>query len=98
VRLGQSNRFGLRAFISAADLKNDLLAFIEHFVPVHVDGGIVDENVLPSTVDRDEAVAFFSVEPLDGSVRHVLLPMPCFFDAKQGHRRVETRSYSDKAL
>src|SRR5690606_27107657 len=64
----------LRALRPGADLEGHLLTLFEHLVTAHVDGGVVDEDVLPSTLDGDESVALFSVEPLHGSVRHVLLP------------------------
>src|SRR4051812_20845132 len=66
--------FSLRSLVARADFEGHELALLEDLVAAHLDGRVVDEDVLPAILDGDEAVALFSVEPLDGSVRHVLLP------------------------
>jgi hypothetical protein len=62
VSLGTADVFGLQALGTCFDLKLDLRTFIEGFIPIHLDGGVVDENVLPAGT-LDKAVAFRSVEP-----------------------------------
>src|ERR1700710_1308573 len=78
VLLRQANRHCLWPLRTRADLENDLLALFEDLVAPHINGGVVNENVLPATFDRDKAVAFFSVEPLDGSVRHCYSQLLCY--------------------
>src|SRR5215475_15366651 len=72
-RLDHTNLFRLRALLALGDLELDARAVVERLVPIHVDGGEVDEDVLP-TVDRDEAVALLAVEPLDSALCHCALP------------------------
>src|SRR6266545_971883 len=64
---------GLRAFLTLGDFELDTLAVIQRFVALHLDCGEVDEHVLTS-VNRDEAVALFGVEPFDGALCHCALP------------------------
>src|SRR4029453_2647590 len=52
------------------DLEVDPLAPFEALVPVHLDGRVVDEDVL-AAVDGDEAEALLGVEPLHGALCHV---------------------------
>src|SRR3954466_14088926 len=52
------------------DLEVDPLALFEALVPVHLDGRVVDEDVL-TAVDGDEAEALLGVEPLHGALCHV---------------------------
>src|SRR6476660_7515512 len=51
------------------DLEVDPLALFEALVPVHLDGRVVDEDVL-AAVDGDEAEALLGVEPLHGALCH----------------------------
>jgi hypothetical protein len=59
-----SDRLGLRSPIALRDVELDPLALFEGAVAIRLDGGEVDEYV-PTTVDRDEAVALVRVEPFD---------------------------------
>ena len=74
VWLCDSYRLRLWTFRSGADLEDDLLTLFENLVATHIDRGIVDEDILSPTVNGNETVALFSVEPLHGSVRHCVLP------------------------
>src|SRR5262249_49823623 len=60
---------GLRAPVALSDLELHPLALFEGAVAIRLDGGEVDEDV-PTTVDRDEAVALVRVEPFDGALSH----------------------------
>ena len=60
---------GLGPAIALGYLELDALALFEGAISVHLDCGVVDEDVT-SAVDRDEAVAFVRVEPLDCALRH----------------------------
>ena len=73
--LSQANAFSLRTLVSSSNFKDNLLALFENLVAVHVDSREVDENVLLVAVYGDEAVAFLSVEPFNGSSRHVFLQL-----------------------
>src|SRR5206468_2315930 len=69
---GQSDgadRRRLRPAIALLDVEFDPLPLLEAAVAIHLDGGEVHEHV-PTTVDRDEAVALVRVEPLDGALSH----------------------------
>src|SRR5215831_20190808 len=59
----------LRPAIAVLDVELDPLPLLEAAVAIHLDGGEVHEHV-PTTVDRDEAVALVRVEPLDGALSH----------------------------
>src|SRR4051812_39181946 len=61
---------GLGALGALDDLEVDPLALFEALVPVHLDGRVVDEDVL-TAVDGDEAEALLGVEPLHGALCHV---------------------------
>jgi len=60
---------GLLSPIALRDLELDPLALFEGAIPVRLDRGEVDENVL-ATVDGDEAVTLVRVEPLNGALSH----------------------------
>src|SRR6266699_6815527 len=69
---GQSDgadRRRLRPAIALLDVEFDPLPLLEAAVAIHLDGGEVHEHI-PTTVDRDEAVALVRVEPLDGALSH----------------------------
>src|SRR5246127_462155 len=53
---------GLRAPVALRDLELDPLSLLEGAVPIRLDRGEVDENVL-ATVDGDKAVSLVRVEP-----------------------------------
>src|SRR5215213_912721 len=67
---GAANRVGLRTLLALDDLEADPLALVEALVAVHLDGRVVDEDVL-TAVDGDEAEALLGVEPLHGAKCHV---------------------------
>src|SRR5216683_1886489 len=67
--LHRADCLGLRPAIALRDLEFDPLAFFEAAVAIRLDGREVDEDV-PTTVDRDEAVALVRVEPFDGALSH----------------------------
>src|SRR5215467_5869590 len=65
----RANRLCLRPAIALCDVELDPLALFEGAVAIRLDGREVDEYV-PTTVDRDEAVALVRVEPFDGALSH----------------------------
>src|SRR5580692_3493149 len=65
----------LQALGAAGDFKFNRLAFVQRFVPVRLDGGKVDENVLAGlALDEPESLA--GIEPL-----HCSLFFHCFFSS-----------------
>src|SRR5258705_13884667 len=69
----QADLLRLRALLTLRDLELHALTVFQRLVAFHLDGGEVDENVLPP-VNRDETVALLAVEPLDGALCHGALP------------------------
>src|SRR4051812_49967615 len=67
---------GLGALGALDDLEVDPLALFEALVPVHLDGRVVDEDVL-TAVDGDEAETLLGVEPLHGALCHVRSHVSC---------------------
>src|SRR4051812_32959244 len=67
---------GLGALGALDDLEVDPLALFQALVPVHLDGRVVDEDVL-TAVDGDEAEALLGVEPLHGALCHVCSHVSC---------------------
>src|SRR6202034_367032 len=63
------NPLGLLSPVALRDLELNPLALFEAAVPVRLDRGEMDEEVL-ATVDGDKAVALVRVEPLDGALSH----------------------------
>ena len=59
----------LKTLLAFLDLELDRLPLFERTVAIHLDGGVVDEYVLP-TILGDEPVTLFCVEPLNRSGRH----------------------------
>src|SRR5882757_4438565 len=55
--------------VALRDLELDPLSLFEGAVPIRLDRGEVDENVL-ATVDGNEAVSLVRVKPLDGALSH----------------------------
>jgi steroid delta-isomerase-like uncharacterized protein len=64
---------GLRALVARLGLVRDLRALGERLVAVADDAGVVDEEILPALVGRDEAEALLVAEPLHGSGCHGFL-------------------------
>src|SRR5919199_736492 len=75
-RSGGADRVGLRTLLALDDLEGDPLALVEALVAVHLDGRVVDEDVL-AAVDGDEAEALLGVEPLHGALCHVCSHVSC---------------------
>src|SRR3984885_8852873 len=63
------NPLGLLSPVALRDLELDPLALFKAAVPICLDRGEMDEDVL-ATVDGDKAVALVRVEPLDGALSH----------------------------
>src|SRR5699024_3510428 len=61
---------GLRPLVALADIELHALPLVEGAVAVHVDLAVVHEDVCAASVDLDESVALFGVEPLDRALRH----------------------------
>lgn len=70
VTLQDLNIGGLRAFLSLLGGVADALAFFEALVARSLDGGKVGKEVFATAVRRNEAVAFFRIEPLDDTGFH----------------------------
>src|SRR3954452_17202416 len=77
---------GLGALGALDDLEVDPLALFEALVPVHLDGRVVDEDVL-TAVDGDEAEALLGVEPLHGALCHVCSHVRATDDASWSRSR-----------
>src|SRR4051794_37509042 len=73
---GAADCVGLRTLLALDDLEGHPLALVEALVPVHLDGRVVDEDVL-AAVDGDEAEALLGVEPLHGALCHVCSHVSC---------------------
>src|ERR1022692_1956508 len=67
--LNHSDSLGLRSAVALCNLEFDPLTFFKRPVAVRLNCREVDEDV-PTTVDRDEAVALIRVEPFDGALSH----------------------------
>src|SRR5690606_2579454 len=70
---GELNLLGLGALRALSHIEGHTLTLFEDLVSGHVDGGEVDEDVLAAPINGDEPKALFGVEPLNGSLGHVLL-------------------------
>src|SRR5438105_12208866 len=64
----------LQAFGAALHFELDLLALLQRLEAVHLDRGVMREQIFAAFSRGDEAEAFGVVEPLDGTGRHLLLP------------------------
>src|SRR5690606_35377158 len=72
-RSDRADAVRLRALRALRDLELDTLGVLERAVAVSLDRAVVDEHVgSVAPVLLDEAVALLSVEPLHGSLCHVL--------------------------
>ncbi len=65
------NLLGLWALWTLADLELNPLTVFEAAVALHLDRGVVDEEVI-TTVYGNEAIALLGVEPLHGALSHYL--------------------------
>ena len=65
---------GLRSFLSLDNIEFYLVAFLQTFVPIDLDGAVVDKDV-GAVVSSDESVPFGVVKPFD--LAFVLRHEPC---------------------
>ena len=65
---------GLRTLLTLDDVELDFVTFFQTFVPINLDGAVVDEDV-GAVVSSDEAVPFRIVEPFDFAC--ILSHEPC---------------------
>ena len=72
-RSGGTNSLSLGALLTLADLELHPLTLIERTVAIHLDRRPVHKDVGATTINGDEAITLFGVEPLDGSESHFLL-------------------------
>lgn len=86
-QLRDANTFGLRAFLPLPQFELNPLTFFEGAEAIHLDGGPVHKDVVAGFIHSDEAVAFFGVEPFDGSQSH---DAHTFAVAKTGSRDLRT--------
>jgi hypothetical protein len=64
----------LFAFRALNDLEGDLLAFLEGFEPIHLDGREVCKQILTTFIRRDESETFCVIEPFDRTSCHSNFP------------------------
>ena len=74
-RLGQAHIDGLEPFGSFLEIELNRLTLFERAESVHLDGGVVHEDISPTIRLRDEAEALLGVEPLDCSGSHGGIPL-----------------------
>jgi hypothetical protein len=68
----RADLFGLRALAALASGELDPLVLFETAEAFRLNCGVMNENVSGAVVRGDEAITFVGVEPLYGSLRHVL--------------------------
>jgi hypothetical protein len=71
VRSDRANVLRLGALLALSDLELDPLVLVKTPVTACRDRGEVRENVGAAIIGRDEAEAFFRVEPLNSAYSHV---------------------------
>src|SRR5215471_15256472 len=76
----QIGRRGLSGLAVGYQVERDFLTLVEAIHPGAFDSADVDEYVLAAIIRLDEAVAFLAVEPLYGSLRHVILLSKCVYE------------------
>jgi hypothetical protein len=65
-----ANLAGLQALLALLGLELHTLTFREVAEALHLDLRLVNEEVIPAAVWRNETEAFFGVEPLDCTYTH----------------------------
>jgi hypothetical protein len=60
----------LQALLALLRLELHTLAFCEVAEAFHLDFGLMDEEIIPAAVGRDETKALLGVEPLDCTYWH----------------------------
>ena len=85
-RLARDGRDGgrLGALLALAGLELDPGALVEGLVPLAGDLRMMDEQILPTLVGRDEPVSLRSVEPLNGTGSHMNPSLPNSRTGKEG--------------
>jgi len=76
----QIGRRGLPRPAVGHQLERDFLALVQAVHPGTFDSADVNEYVPATVIRLDEAVAFLAVEPLYGSLRHVILLSKCVYE------------------
>ena len=67
VRLEAGDVRSLQALGAAGDFEFNRLAFVQRLIPLRLDGGEVDENVLAGLA-LDEPISLAGIEPLHSSL------------------------------
>jgi hypothetical protein len=65
----------LRTFGSLGDVELDSLAVLERAIAARLDLRMVNEHIFCAAIRSDKAKALIAVEPLDGSLCHLLLSL-----------------------
>jgi len=65
-----ANLARLQTFLALLGLELHTLAFREVAETLHLDLGLVNEEIIPAAVWRNETEAFFGVEPLNCTYTH----------------------------
>ncbi len=86
-KLCDADTFGLRTLLALPQFELNALAFFEGAEAIHLDGGPMHKDVVAGFIHSDEAVAFFGVEPFNGSQSH---DAHTFAVAKTGCRDLRT--------
>jgi hypothetical protein len=81
VRLDGANCCGLGALLALTYLELDALTLVELTVALHLDFGLVHEEVLPAVIRLDEPEALGGVEPLHRSYSHLVFTFFAFAGA-----------------
>ena len=71
---------GFFALLALFDAERDLVAFVQAFITIAGDGGIMDENVLFAPFYGNKTEPLHIIEPLDNTAHHLVghaLPSPC---------------------
>ena len=84
---GDADTFSLRTLLALPQFELNPLALLKGPESVHLNVGPVYKDVVAGFIHSDEAVAFFGVEPFDGSQCH---DAHTFAVAKTGCRDLRT--------
>ena len=68
--LDKPDAFCLGALLALAKFEFDPLSFFERTEAIHLDSGPMHKDVVAGLIHGDESVAFFGIEPIDGSQSH----------------------------
>jgi hypothetical protein len=67
------NVLSLQTLGATRHFKFNLLSLLKGAEPIHLDRGVVAENIFSAAILREETEALCIVEPLDSSSRHIVL-------------------------